>query len=440
MPKLILLELNEINFDYVRSYVDLGAKLPGFDWLMSQEYRETRAEKSYELLEPWIQWPSVHTGLTFQEHEIFRLGDITKSDSKQIFEMVEEMGFKVGAISPMNAANRLNSPTYFIPDPWTKTQTSGNIVLRLLANAISQAVNENSGNKITIKSLFSLALAFITLVPHRQKITLFKYAINIKNRSWRKALFLDILLYEIHKNLFQKTNTEFSTLFLNAGAHIQHHYFLNSSVLVKSGIKNPHWYIDQKTDPILEMLTVYDKILLDLSKQVEFVVLIATGLSQTPYQHTHFYYRLKNHEQFLTMVGINFIQILPRMTRDFLVVFTNEGDCFSAADKLSRIQFDNGKPLFGSIENRGKELFVVLDYNLEIGPQTKVFTDNIELSIYDFINFVAIKNGEHQDKGFAFFSPSLTKYAPASGEHVSKLHYTILNYFKSSTTNQNQPC
>ena len=147
MPKLILLELNEINFDYVKSYVDNGVDLPGFDWLMSQDYRETRAEKRYELLEPWIQWPSVHTGLTFEEHKIFRLGDITKSDSKQIFEIVEEMGFRVGAISPMNAANRLKFPTYFIPDPWTKTRTSGNFVIRLLANAVSQAVNENSGTE-----------------------------------------------------------------------------------------------------------------------------------------------------------------------------------------------------------------------------------------------------------------------------------------------------
>ena len=44
--------------------------------------------------------------------------------------------------------------------------------------------------------------------------------------SW--ALLLDLILHDLHINLLSKNKTEFSSIFLNAGAHIQHHYFFNS--------------------------------------------------------------------------------------------------------------------------------------------------------------------------------------------------------------------
>ena len=42
---------------------------------------------------------SVHTGKSFNDHKVFRLGDITSSTEKQIFEILESNGLKVGAVS-----------------------------------------------------------------------------------------------------------------------------------------------------------------------------------------------------------------------------------------------------------------------------------------------------------------------------------------------------
>ena len=121
MKKIILLELNEINFDAVNFYIEKGENLPGFETLVKRGIVNTEAESEYENLEPWVQWPSVHTGKTFKEHNVFRLGDFVNSNSEQFFEKVEKAGFSVGAISPMNATNKLENPAYFIPDPWTQT-------------------------------------------------------------------------------------------------------------------------------------------------------------------------------------------------------------------------------------------------------------------------------------------------------------------------------
>ena len=73
---LIFLELNEINFDVIKKYISKGYSLPGFSKILKEGILETSSENNYDFLEPWIQWPSVHTGYEFSEHKIFRLGDI----------------------------------------------------------------------------------------------------------------------------------------------------------------------------------------------------------------------------------------------------------------------------------------------------------------------------------------------------------------------------
>ena len=85
---LLLIELNEINFEFVEKYIKL-AKLPNFQKLLESGICRTSSENNYEELEPWIQWVSAHTGLDYSSHKIFRLGDIIHHSIPQIFEKVE---------------------------------------------------------------------------------------------------------------------------------------------------------------------------------------------------------------------------------------------------------------------------------------------------------------------------------------------------------------
>ena len=138
--------------------------LPGFIKLIDQGIITTSAEAEYENLEPWVQWPSVHTGKTFKEHNVFRLGDFVNSSNDQFFEKVEKAGYSVGAVSPMNASNKLNNPAYFIPDPWTRTPSDNSFFSKSITEAIVQAVNDNSKSKLTLKTILYLIMAFIALV------------------------------------------------------------------------------------------------------------------------------------------------------------------------------------------------------------------------------------------------------------------------------------
>ena len=428
--RLILVELNEINFDLVEHYIENGTKLPGFKSLINSGIIETYSESKYENLEPWIQWPSVHTGKTYDEHGVFRLGDFVNSNEEQFFEKVEKAGYKVGAISPMNASNRLKNPAYFIPDPWTVTDTDGSFFSKIISNAISQTVNDNSQSKIKMSSAAYLMLSLIFLVRPRKYFSMISLAILSLTKPWKKALFLDKFLFEVHLKFFKKSNADFSTIFLNAGAHIQHHYFFNSSFVDTPILKNPSWYVKKKNDPILDMLIAYDELIEEIISIPDTETIISTGLSQKPYEEVKFYYRLKQHTDFLNTCGIKHEKVFPRMTRDFLIEFLSEKDAQIAEKKLELILVNNKNQLFGEIDNRGKELFVVLTYPNEITDECSLSIDGKNIYLKDNLTFVAIKNGEHQSKGFAFFSKGIKKFEPDANAHVSNIYFSIINFFK----------
>ena len=178
------------------------------------------------------------------------------------------------------------------------------------------------------------------------------------------------------------------------------------------------------------MLKVYDEMLLDLNKFSNTATIVATGLSQKPFEKLKFYYRLKDHAKFLNKVGINFNNVVPRMTRDFLVSFDNEEMAMKAENQLSKILVNNEVKLFGEIDNRGKDIFVVLTYPHEITDNTYISYLGNEDLLKDFVTFVAIKNGEHHSEGFASFSDEISDFAPPQESHVSNIHNTILQFFK----------
>ena len=151
MNKVCLIEFNEANFDLVQKYVK-DYKLPNLQKILSMRRVITSSETEYTKLEPWIQWASVHTCSSQEEHGVFRLGDIQNYQGDQIFEIIEGRGYKVGVISAMNAKNSLSKPSYFIPDPWTSTISDNSNHSRQIHSAIKQVVNDNSSGKISKRS------------------------------------------------------------------------------------------------------------------------------------------------------------------------------------------------------------------------------------------------------------------------------------------------
>ena len=401
--KTVLLGLNELNFDYIKFYINQGL-LPNFKKIFNiQPPIETTSEDEYRLLEPWVQWVTVHSGKSYNDHNIFRLGDIVNNPKlSQIFEELESEGLSIGAVSPFNAENRLNNPAFFIPDPWTKTLASGNWVVKALYRAVHQSVNDNAKSKLNFKSMISLGVGLLLYVPLLRWSHYLKTILKV-NKPGAKAIILDSLLADVHLTLWKKYKPDFSNLFLNSGAHIQHHYLFNSKAY-QGDIKNPEWYCPKDFDPLIKILSEYDKQIEKLLKLKNVKIIVATGLHQQPHEHLTFYWRLKEHVKFANMIGIkNFNEILPRMSRDFLVKFNNEKDAVNAEKLLNSLYASNDNIKIFEVDNRGTSLFVELVYPNDISESDSIYSKASKFKLDNFksfLAFVAIKNGEHNGIGY----------------------------------------
>lgn len=426
--KTILLGLNELNFEYIKFYSTKGL-LPNFKNIFTNyKVVETQSEDEYELLEPWIQWATIHTGKTFAEHQIFRLGDIVNSNEEQLFESIESRGFSVGAVSPFNAKNKLKHPSFFVPDPWTITKVSGNWFVKALYKAVHQSVNDNASGKLSISTLATLAIGILRVVPLKRYPKYIKYLLNRK-KPGTKAVILDGLLADTFMYLFKKHKPDFSNLFLNSGAHIQHHYLFNSEAY-DGEFSNPNWYCEKGYDPLIVILKQYDRIIGELLKS-DTNLLLATGLHQQPHNNLTFYWRINKHKEFaqkLKLEGVD--QVLPRMSRDFLIEFNSLENASKGEQILNSFVMDKDQSKVFNVDNRGKSLFIELIYSSEIIEGDSISSINSDLEINNFkklISFVAIKNGEHNGIGYFAYNPKKIKTLIPSKIELKEIRGIIEN-------------
>ena len=60
-----------------------------------------------------------------------------------------------------------------------------------------------------------------------------------------------------------------------------------------------------------------------------------------------------------------------------------------------------------------------------------MINSDLTLNFFEEVSFVAIKNGKHDKKGYAFCSPNINFEIPKESIHVSKINDLIINNFES---------
>jgi hypothetical protein len=290
---------------------------------------------------------------------------------------------------------------------------------------LQQTVNENAQQRVSLRSFLTIGEAALRSFSWAGTARLLRLILRTRSRQWVKALVLDQLIHLVHVYLYKTKRPDVSFVFLNAGAHIQHHYMFNSP-FIESKEKNPRWYLAPQIDPIFEMLQSYDKVLdetLDLCEATNARCIVATGLTQVPYDRKKYYYRLRDHADFLELLGLQARQVLPRMTRDFEVLLDSPDDVAHAAGILRNVRLQrDGVALFEEIEERGNSVFVTLTYPHQIlADDVVVLANGQAVQLLPHVAFVAIKNGMHSGKGFAFVSNGSGLHIPKQAVHVSQL-------------------
>lgn len=452
MKKMISLQLNELNFEYIEKYIQLGY-LPNFkDFFAQHGFVRTDSENEHRLAQPWIQWPTVHTGLSYAEHGVYRLGDINKVEQPLIYEVLEEQGLKVGAISPFNAKNNTKKAAFFVPDPWTKTPFTGSTSLKALYTALGQVADDYADNKIALKSVFLLTYGALANLQWKN---LFKYISDtynflIQKKKWHRALVCDRLLTDTFLTQWYKHQPDFSTLLLNGGAHLQHHYLFSSEVY-DGERKNPNWLVSEKEDPLLDILKVYDETLGDLVEAVgSNRLIIVTGLDQEAHDRITYYYRIDDQAKFLDQVGVQYTETYRLMTEDFVVIFKNEQEALAAEAVLAKVHTvdhddifyvetgdvdkskrttNTGEPIF-HIENRGDSLYLQLrPAKCEFPKDGVIRSGDIDVENFNsLITLAQFKNTNHVVGGY-FADSSLNKETAPKGMPLTSIFPLILDAF-----------
>ena len=111
-----------------------------------------------------------------------------------------------------------------------------------------------------------------------------------------------------------------------------------------------------------------------------------------------------NATAFAQKIGvINFQEIIPRMSRDFLIKFENCAEANNVENLLNDFVLSRDSAKIFEIDNRSTSLFVELIYPNNVLDTDSIISGKNNITVSEFkkyISFVAIKNGEHNGIGY----------------------------------------
>jgi len=422
---VILLEFNELTPTLVHRFMSAG-KLPNF----KRFYEEagayvTDAEEIQDNLEPWIQWVTVHTGLSFAEHGVFTLGDGHKLKSKSLWDLVSDAGRPVWVCGSMNARYDLPLNGSLLPDPWNTTTAPHPNALLPYCRFVQRNVQEHTNDRVPLSA--GDYLSFLRfMMTHGMSAATTRATVEqlLRERRgksrWKRAVILDKLQWDVFRHTYQKLRPAFATFFLNSTAHLQHMYWRN----MEPGAFRVQPTAAEQTefsDAILFGYQQMDDLLgrcLDLVDDHTTIVL-CTALSQQPclkYEDTggKRFHRPRRFEEFLAFAGVTPpYTVVPVMSEQFHVIFDDAARAVEAAQSLQALRVNGGPAL--DVKLDGTAIFGGCNIFTEV-PREAVLTSGTGRSapFFDVLyQAEGVKSGMHSGDGFLWIR------TPARTHHVT---------------------
>jgi hypothetical protein len=350
---VVLLELNELSPTLMNRFIDDG-ELPNFKRLRdSSQVYVSDAEEIAPNLEPWIQWVTVHSGLPYNEHRVFHLGDGHKLKVKSLWDLVSERGRRVWVCGSMNVKYERPINGVILPDPWSSDTTPYPDDLMSFFRFVQHAVQEHTNERAHIsKSDAARFLKFLAthgLTFHTARslvLQLLSERCTGKGR-WKRATILDKMQRDIFLHYFRKQRPDFSTFFLNSTAHFQHMYWRNMDP-EPFKLKPTNQEQSEYRDAILYGYREMDRIVVDIMDAApkDAVLILATALSQQPclvYEDSggKKFYRPWTFDRLLEFVGVESWSFLePVMSEQFHIHFATKTEATRAAELLASLRVE----------------------------------------------------------------------------------------------------
>ena len=354
MP-VVILEFNELTPRLMDQFIEEG-RLPGFKRLRERStVAVTDAEEEGENLNPWVQWVSIHTGLPFEQHKVFDLGDGPKFKHPRLWDRISAAGRKVWVCGSMNASiegDHINGMV--LPDPWVigiAPQPAG--VFDAYYDLVSTYVQNHTADKPPVSRSAYMKFARFMVGNGLSLKTTFEALRQLSGERtvgvgrWKRAAILDRLQWDIFRHHYRRMRPTLATFFLNSTAHLQHYHWRNlepSQFQVQPPEKEQQEYADailfgyQKMDEIVQEC-------LDLVSP-DTTVILCTALSQQPLLKYEAdggkqLYKPFDHAALTAFAGITDPYVYePVMAEQFHLRFDNEVLADAARDKLMALNVD----------------------------------------------------------------------------------------------------
>lgn len=414
---IIVMEFNELCPSLLERWMGEG-RLPNFARLYQQsDSFVTNADvKDPAQLEPWIQWYSTHTGLAFDQHQVFHLTDGTRADHEDIYRTLLQAGHHVACFAGMNVRGFAAPGSLFVGDPWSENGDAYPAELETYNRFVSRNVREysNSSNRLTAKDyvgILSFMLARGLRVSTIKKLAgqLIQERTKDRRLSYRRAALLDRLQFDVFRWYYNRNRPSFATFFINSTAHLQHSYWRHH---------DPEAF---EVKPSADELAIYgdairfgyeamDKLVgdfLDLAARSGARPIFMTALSQQPFlKHEskggQMFYRLHDVERFLRQWGIGYAEVSPTMTNQYLVRFENHEQSQSARDQLAAFALENGQRVIDVLDAADDGLYFGCGLHGRV-PSDTLVTHSIsdkQVKFGDMLYMIdAMKSGCHHPQG-----------------------------------------
>jgi hypothetical protein len=406
MTKVTLIELNEFNQELLEKASHVF-NLSHLKKLVSMTATHTSTQDSYEsdFLEPWVQWVSVHTGLPSSQHGIKHLGDVPDLMTPQLWEALSKEGITSGVWGAMNASrSSADLCAFFMPDPWTASEKAFPQELNAFLDPL-RLVSKNYLNpdkKIVLKLLKNLKNLFAS---HKLIKDLVKDIPRFLSQliRFRGAHFVFIAFFEyVSIRLFlkykKKYQVDFSCLFINTLAHIQHHHWHGHDFSQNKPLQLGLKYIDRSLGFIFQALEDHESL----------IVCNALSQKNSVEDEPWILYRPLKHKDFLGAAGLSPRRIEEHMTHDAHLYFSTKFECQEALSCLEKATV-MGKPLFvvESYADDPLKLFYRLAFTDPLNLHGVILINQKRLDFFKFYKAIVERTGKHIQTGTIYSNTTL---------------------------------
>lgn len=319
---------------------------------------ETHTRDSGEL-HPWSTWPTMHRGVTNDQHHIRFLNQNLNNakDYPPLWDLLLEQGKKVGLFGPLQSYPVNSHPLmcFHLPDTFSPEATSfpphlsAFQALNLKATQSNKGINRDiklAGNiKHLCAILTQLSYKTITKIVHH----LYLEKRNPKMRS-RRALMQPLLSFDLFMQSLNKNKPDFATFFSNHVAGIMHRYWRDS--FPKDFNTSP-----EETDPlhrfsIIKAMHIFDQQLnqlLSWSKKHGYDLVIASSMGQEAIDRGECVYEImiEDTQALLKYLQLDWLcQEKPSMYPDFVLEAYDATQCDSIIERCLSLKLNSGESLF----------------------------------------------------------------------------------------------